>query len=61
MIDYVPISHRDNKNGTKLFEILIPRFGLGVWQMDGNECKSSILHALDNGYRLIDTVNAYVN
>jgi diketogulonate reductase-like aldo/keto reductase len=61
MIDYVPISHRDNQNGTKLFEILMPRFGLGVWQMDDNECKSSILHALDNGYRLIDTATAYGN
>ena len=61
MIDYVPISHRDNENGTKLFEILMPRFGLGVWQMDDNECKSSILHALHNGYRLIDTATAYGN
>ena len=61
MIDYVPISHRDNENDTKLFEILMPRFGLGVWQMDDDECKSSILHALDNGYRLIDTATAYGN
>ena len=61
MVDYVPISHRDNRTGTKLFEILMPRFGLGVWQMDDNECKSSILHALDNGYRLIDTATAYGN
>jgi diketogulonate reductase-like aldo/keto reductase len=41
--------------------MLMPRFGLGVWQMDDNECKSSILHALDNGYRLIDTATAYGN
>ena len=61
MIDYVPISHRDNQNGTKIFEILMPRFGLGVWQMNDKECKSSILHALDNGYRLIDTATAYGN
>ena len=61
MIDYVPISHRDNQNGTKIFEILMPRFGLGVWQMDDSTCKSSILHALDNGYRLIDTATAYGN
>ena len=61
MTEYVPISHRDNENGTKLFEILMPRFGLGVWQMDKNECKSSIIHALKNGYRLIDTATAYGN
>jgi diketogulonate reductase-like aldo/keto reductase len=29
--------------------------------MNDNECKSSILHALDNGYRLIDTATAYGN
>ena len=40
MIDYLPISHRDTENGAKLFEILMPRFGLGVWQMDNDECKS---------------------
>ena len=61
MTEYVSISHRDNENGTKLFEILMPRFGLGVWQMDKNECKSSILYALENGYRLIDTATAYGN
>jgi len=61
MIDYVPISHRDNENGTKLFEILMPRFGLGVWQMNNEACKSSIIYALNNGYRLIDTATAYGN
>ncbi len=61
MIDYVPISHRDNENGTKLFEILMPRFGLGVWQMNNEECESSIIYALNNGYRLIDTATAYGN
>ena len=61
MTEYVPISHRDNDNGVKRFEILMPRFGLGVWQMDNEECKSSIIHALEHGYRLIDTATAYGN
>tara|TARA_B100000900_G_scaffold123763_1_gene104414 strand:- start:36819 stop:37667 length:849 start_codon:yes stop_codon:yes gene_type:complete len=61
MIEYVPISHRDNGNETKVSEILMPRFGLGVWQMNDEECVSSILHALKNGYRLIDTATSYGN
>ena len=61
MIDNVSISHKDNHSGSKLFEISMPRFGLGVWQMSDMECEASILHALNNGYRLIDTATAYGN
>ncbi|MDE0954047.1 MAG: aldo/keto reductase [Candidatus Poseidoniales archaeon] len=61
MVDHVTIGHRDNKNGSKHFEIVMPRFGLGVWQMDKEACKSSIRHALNQGYRLIDTATAYGN
>ena len=61
MIEHVTIGHRDNENGSKLFEIVMPRFGLGVWQMDDETCKSSVLHALNQGYRLIDTATAYGN
>ena len=61
MIEHVTIGHRDNENGSKLFEIVMPRFGLGVWQMDNETCKSSVLYALNQGYRLIDTATAYGN
>jgi len=53
MVDSVTIGHTDAEDGSKLFEIVMPRFGLGVWQMDKNECKSSIIHALNQGYRLM--------
>jgi 2,5-diketo-D-gluconate reductase A len=61
MVDHVMIGHSDTETGSKLFEIVMPRFGLGVWQMNGEECKSSIIHALNQGYRLIDTATAYGN
>ena len=61
MVDHVMIGHSDTETGSKLFEIAMPRFGLGVWQMNGEECKSSIIHALNQGYRLIDTATAYGN
>lgn len=61
MIDQVTIGHRDTENGSKLFEITMPRFGLGVWQMNDEDCKSSIIYALKQGYRLIDTATAYGN
>tara|TARA_B100000900_G_C20599542_1_gene724945 strand:+ start:2653 stop:3498 length:846 start_codon:yes stop_codon:yes gene_type:complete len=60
MIDNVSIGHKDS-SGSKLFEISMPRFGLGVWQMSDMECEASILHAFKNGYRLIDTATAYGN
>jgi len=48
---------RSLSNGTK-----IPVLGLGVWQVhDGRECEQAVTAALETGYRLIDTAQAYRN
>ena len=40
----------------------IPVMGLGVWQVDdGPECERAVAWALEGGYRLIDTAQAYGN
>lgn len=39
----------------------IPVLGLGTWLMNGRECFDSVLMALENGYRHIDTATAYEN
>lgn len=40
----------------------IPQIGLGTWLMtDEEECKNAIKHALEIGYRHIDTAQAYNN
>lgn len=40
----------------------MPIFGLGVWKMrDGEEVKNAVRHAIQQGYRLIDTAAAYGN
>jgi diketogulonate reductase-like aldo/keto reductase len=40
----------------------IPTLGLGVWQVShGHECENAVRLALDAGYRLIDTAQAYGN
>ncbi|MGW7684191.1 aldo/keto reductase [Kribbella sp. NPDC054772] len=40
----------------------IPVLGLGVWQVDdGQECERAVAWALEAGYRLIDTAQAYRN
>lgn len=40
----------------------MPILGFGVYQIpDYNECKKSVLQALETGYRLIDTASAYQN
>ena len=40
----------------------MPILGFGVYQIpDYDECKKSVLDALEVGYRLIDTASTYCN
>lgn len=39
----------------------MPRFGLGTWPMDDEQAERAVAHALDTGYRLIDTAENYGN
>ncbi len=42
--------------------INMPILGFGVFQIaDRNECKKSVLTAIEKGYRLIDTAASYMN
>eukprot|EP00918_Siedleckia_nematoides_P049996 GHVU01109432.1.p1 GENE.GHVU01109432.1~~GHVU01109432.1.p1 ORF type:complete len:281 (+),score=23.86 GHVU01109432.1:199-1041(+) len=41
--------------------IAMPLFGLGVWQLTGNEVVDCIKIAFKHGYRLIDTASYYRN
>lgn len=41
--------------------IKMPMLGLGTFLLTPEEAENSVLLALKNGYRLIDTANAYVN
>ena len=43
-------------NGVKM-----PQLGYGVYQVDPKECKRCVLDAIESGYRLIDTAQAYHN
>lgn len=43
-------------NGVKM-----PIAGIGTFLLSPDEAEASVLHALENGYRLIDTANAYMN
>lgn len=62
MTEYVTIGHTNVLTGKRESEVKMPRLGLGVWKMIGEgECKSAISHALNSGYRLIDTARAYSN
>jgi 2,5-diketo-D-gluconate reductase A len=40
---------------------LIPRFGLGVWQVPDSKAAQVVSHAISTGYRLIDTAAIYEN
>ncbi len=39
----------------------IPLVGVGTWEMRGSRCYQAVRHALDIGYRLIDTATMYGN
>lgn len=39
----------------------VPALGLGTWQLTGRECRKGVAHALDLGYRHIDTAQMYGN
>lgn len=43
-------------NGVK-----IPNIGIGVFTLSPNEAEESVCNALQCGYKLIDTANAYEN
>lgn len=42
-------------------DLPIPLLGLGTWQSEGDDCYRAVRHALDVGYRHIDTAAAYGN
>lgn len=42
-------------------DISIPTLGFGTWQLTGNECVEGVAHALNLGYKAIDTADAYGN
>ena len=39
----------------------IPAMGLGVYRIPSDACEAAVEYALNNGYRLIDTANIYMN
>lgn len=39
----------------------VPALGFGTWQLEGKECLEGVKHALETGYRHIDTAQAYGN
>ena len=41
--------------------VKMPMAGIGTFLLTPDEAEASVLSALQNGYRLIDTANAYVN
>ena len=51
MMEYATLN-----NGLKM-----PMAGIGTFLLSPDEAEASVLAALEDGYRLIDTANAYVN
>ena len=42
-------------------EVKMPMLGFGTFMINGEECEKSVLSAIEHGYRLIDTAEAYGN
>jgi 2,5-diketo-D-gluconate reductase B len=41
--------------------VTVPKLGFGTWQITGRDCYEAVRHALEIGYRHIDTARAYGN
>lgn len=41
--------------------VQVPVLGFGTWQLEGDEARAGVEHALEIGYRQIDTAQAYGN
>ena len=41
--------------------VTIPMLGLGTFQMSPEQAQKAVVSALESGYRLLDTANAYLN
>ena len=39
----------------------MPIMGLGVFMMEPDTCERAVRQAFEDGYRLIDTANSYMN
>ena len=50
-MDYITLN-----NGVKM-----PQLGLGTFMLEPDDAEAAVKSALENGYELIDTANAYVN
>lgn len=42
-------------------ETLVPKLGLGTWELTGSHCRDIVADALAMGYRLLDTAQGYDN
>ena len=42
-------------------KVKMPALGLGTYLLEPDDAQAAVTFALDNGYELIDTANAYVN
>ena len=41
--------------------VAVPSIGLGTWQLEDDDCERGVAHALDVGYRHVDTAQMYGN
>ena len=39
----------------------VPTLGFGTFQLEGDTCRNAVIHALETGYRHIDTARVYEN
>lgn len=56
-----PDAAADSRTFTLNNGVKMPILGLGVYQMNAEECERSVLDALEAGYRSFDTASAYRN
>ena len=53
---WLRMEYKELNNGIKM-----PSLGIGTFMLEPDVAEEAVCNALKNGYRLIDTANAYVN
>lgn len=57
----MPTPESDSAFYTTIQGERVPSLGLGTWQLRGATCREAVEHALDLGYRHLDTAQMYQN
>ncbi len=61
MTDHAPAAGRRREITLEIMGSRVPALGFGTWQLTGHDCERGVAHAIELGYRHVDTAQMYEN